>query len=74
MVKFLKRVFRKKSDLTDKQLLDYSEASLYIFNGLSSEKDDVVPLFNNNKNLKIINIQIGHHMRNMHQKTNIILL
>ena len=45
--------------LTDKQLLDYSEASLYIFNGLSSEKDYVVPLFNNNKNLKIINASLS---------------
>ena len=46
-------------NLTDKQLLDYSEASLYIFNGLSSEKDYVVPLFNNNKNLKIINASLS---------------
>lgn len=45
--------------LTDKQLLDYSEASLYIFNGLSSEKDYVVPLFNNNKDLKIINASLS---------------
>lgn len=46
-------------NLTDKQLLDYSEASLYIFNGLSSEKDYVVPLFNNNKDLKIINASLS---------------
>lgn len=45
--------------LTDKQLSDYSEASLYIFNGLSSEKDYVVPLFNNNKDLKIINASLS---------------
>ena len=45
--------------LTDKQLLDYSEASLYIFNGLSSEKDYVVPLFNNNKDLKMINASLS---------------
>ena len=46
-------------NLTDKQLLDYSKASLYIFNGLSSEKDYVVPLFNNNKDLKIINASLS---------------
>ena len=45
--------------LTEKQLSDYSAASLYIFNGLTSEKDYVVPLFNNNKNLKIINASLS---------------
>ena len=45
--------------LTDKQLADYSEAGLYIFNGLSAEKDYVVPLFEHNKNLKIINASLS---------------
>lgn len=45
--------------LTDKQLNDYSEANLYIFNGLTSEKDYVVPLFKYNKNLKIINASLS---------------
>ncbi len=45
--------------LTEKQLSDYSAASLYIFNGLTSEKDYVVPLFNHNKNLKIINASLS---------------
>lgn len=45
--------------LADKQLADYSEAGLYIFNGLSAEKDYVVPLFEHNKNLKIINASLS---------------
>lgn len=45
--------------LTDKQLNDYSRANLYIFNGLTSEKDYVVPLFEYNKNLKIINASLS---------------
>lgn len=40
--------------LTDKQIKDYSKASLFIFNGLSNEKDYVIPMFKHNKNIKII--------------------
>ena len=40
--------------LTDKQIKDYSKSSLFIFNGLSKEKDYVVPMFNYNRNIKII--------------------
>jgi zinc transport system substrate-binding protein len=40
--------------LTDKQIKDYSRSSLFIFNGLSKEKDYVVPMFNHNKKIKII--------------------
>lgn len=40
--------------LTEKQIKDYSSADMYIFNGLSTEKEYVAPLFNHNKNLKII--------------------
>lgn len=46
-------------NLTEKQLNDYSEANLYIFNGLTAEKDYVVPLFKYNKNLKIINASLS---------------
>lgn len=49
----------KYPSLTDKQLADYSEANLYIFDGLSAEKDYVVPLFKNNKDLKIINASLS---------------
>lgn len=40
--------------LTDKQIKDYSKARLFIFNGLSNEKEYVEKLFRHNKKLKII--------------------
>lgn len=40
--------------LTNKQLTDYSESDLIIYNGLSKEKDYVVKMLNKNKKLKII--------------------
>lgn len=43
-----------KYTLTEKQLKDYSSCDLFIFNGLSIEKDYIKPMFNSNKNLKII--------------------
>ena len=41
-------------ELTNKQIEDYSEAGIYIFNGLGKDKDYVQPMFNYNKKLKII--------------------
>lgn len=43
-----------KYTLTEKQLEDYGKADLFIFNGLSIEKDYIKPMFESNKNLKII--------------------
>ena len=40
--------------LTDKEIKDYSKSKLFIFNGLSEEKDYVQKLFHHNKRLKII--------------------
>jgi zinc transport system substrate-binding protein len=40
--------------LTDKQLTDYSKSGLYIYNGLSKEKDYAITMLNKNRNLKII--------------------
>lgn len=40
--------------LTDKQIKDYSKGKLFIFNGLSKEKDYVEKLFKHNRKLKII--------------------
>ena len=40
--------------LTDKQITDYSESDLVIYNGLSKEKDYVVKMVNKNRKLKII--------------------
>ncbi len=43
-----------KYTLTEKQLKDYSNCDLFIFNGLSVEKDYIKPMLTSNKNLKII--------------------
>ena len=45
--------------LTDKQIKDYSKASMYIFNGLDKDKDYVIPMFNYNKNIKIIDTTLS---------------
>lgn len=45
----------KTYKLTDKNVKDYSKSSLYIFNGLSNEKNYVFKMFKHNKHLKIIN-------------------
>ncbi len=41
--------------LTEKQLSDYSQADLFIFNSLLYEGNYIKPMFSNNKKLKIIN-------------------
>lgn len=43
-----------KYTLTDIQLEEYSKSDLFIFNGLSNEKNYIKPMFESNKNLKII--------------------
>ncbi len=43
-----------KYELTKKQINDYSKGDLYIFNGLSNEKNYIQPMFKQNKNLMII--------------------
>jgi len=45
----------KQYTLTDKQLLDYSQTDLFVFNALLHEGNYVKPMFTNNSNLKIIN-------------------
>ena len=43
-------------ELTDKQIEVYAKnARLYIFNGLNKEKDYVIPMVKQNRDLKIIN-------------------
>lgn len=50
----LKEYLSQNGGLTDKQIKEYSNSTLFIFNGLSSEADYVVKFFNHNKDLKII--------------------
>ena len=45
--------------LNDKQIDDFSNSDLFIFNGLSSEKDYLRPMLNDNPDLKIIDATLS---------------
>lgn len=45
--------------LTDKLLKDYSNGDLFVYNGLSDEKNYAVKMLNYNKNLKIVDSTMG---------------
>lgn len=45
--------------ITNKQLNDYSEYDLFIYNGESKEREYATTMLNNNKNLKIIDAAYG---------------
>lgn len=45
--------------ITQKQLKDYSEYDLFIYNGESNEREYATTMLNNNKNLKIIDAAYG---------------
>lgn len=45
--------------LSDKLITDYSSGDLFVYNGLSSEKDYAVSMLNKNKNLKIVDATMG---------------
>lgn len=50
----------KSYTLSKKQMNDYSkQGDLFIFNGLSKEKDYVIPMVTNNENLKIIDTSLS---------------
>ena len=46
-------------ELTEKQLNEYSNSDLFIYNGLSNEKEIARKLINLNKNLRIIDVSYG---------------
>lgn len=50
--------------LTDKQIKDYSDSNLFIFNGLSNEKEYVTKMRQYNKNLKIIDTTLAMEYSN----------
>lgn len=56
-------------ELTNKQIKDYSKADMFIFNGLSNEKDYVSSMFNYNKDLMIIDtsstIEYSNHIEEL---------
>jgi len=54
-----------KYEITDKQIKDYSSsANLFVFNGLTSEKDYVIPMITNNDNMKIIDASLSMEYNN----------
>ena len=50
--------------LTNKKLSDYSKGDLFIYNGLSSEKDIAATLLNKNKKMDIIDVSQGLEIKN----------
>lgn len=54
-------------ELTEKQIKDYSKGDMYIFNGLSYEKNYVTQMFKHNKNLMIIDTTLSME-QNTHQE------
>ena len=46
-------------ELSDKLINDYSQSDLFVYNGLSNEKNYAVNMLNNNKNLKIVDATLG---------------
>ena len=45
--------------LNDKQIKDFSDADLFVFNGLSNEKDYLKPMLKDNSDLKIIDATLS---------------
>lgn len=50
--------------LTNKKLNDYSKGDLFIYNGLSNEKDIAATLLNKNKKMNIIDVSQGLEIKN----------
>lgn len=50
--------------LTNKKLNDYSKGNLFIYNGLSNEKDIAATLLNKNKKMDIIDVSQGLEIKN----------
>ena len=46
-------------ELTDKQVSDYANSDLFVYNGLSDEKNIARSFINQNKNIKIIDVSYG---------------
>lgn len=46
-------------ELTDKQISDYAKSNLFVYNGLSDEKNIARSFLNRNKSMKIIDVSYG---------------
>lgn len=55
-------------NLTSKQIKDFSDSDLFIFNGLTSDKDLVTKLRKHNKNLKIIDSSLSMEYANSYEE------
>lgn len=51
-------------ELSDKLISDYSNANLFVYNGLSNEKNYAVKMLNKNKHLKIVDATMGMEYEN----------
>ena len=51
-------------EFTDKQLSDFASSNMFIYNGLSSERQIARKLINKNKELKIIDVSYGLKLEN----------
>lgn len=50
-------------ELTDKQINDYSKNTLFVYNGLSDEKNIARSFLNQNRNMKIIDVSYGLNIK-----------
>lgn len=56
--------YNSAKKLTDKQITDYSNGDLFVYNStLDNEKDYAVKMLNKNKNLKIIDASLGMNVQ-----------
>jgi len=55
-------------NLTDKQLTDYSKGRIFIYNGLSNEKDYAITMLNKNKGLLIIDAAMNMEYTNKEEE------
>ena len=53
-----------KYKLTSKQIDDYSKGAIFVYNGLSKEREVARDLLNKNKNIKIIDVSQGLEIEN----------
>lgn len=61
-------VIPEKYSLNDKQVKDYSQSDLFIFDGLSNEKDYLKSMLRFNKNLKIIDSTLSMEYSNSQEE------
>ena len=54
--------------LNDKQIKDYSDADLFVFNGMSNEKDYLKPMLKDNSDLKIIDATLSMEYSNYQEE------